>query len=211
MKKLTLIRLLMALFVPLALVSCSEDDDTVEEFPNWERTNSSYFLDKYNEAIADPSDGIDTIRNFTLEPTLITDYDDYIVVEKLVSGGGSGCPMYSDSVVVAYRGRLLPSTSYPEGYVFDGTYNGEFDFSTAGRATLYVGGMIDGFTTALQQMHIGDYWRVYIPSALGYGSVDSGSIPAYSTLVFDIALYAYYRAGTPVGTVRSAAVGWVTE
>ena len=57
--------------------------------------------------------------------------------------------------------------------------------------------MVDGFSTALQAMHIGDYWRVYIPSDLGYGSAGSGSnVPGNSLLIFDLILIDY----SPVGT-----------
>lgn len=39
---------------------------------------------------------------------------------------------------------------------------------------------------------------VYMPYELGYGTTDYGVIPAYSTLVFDMALTAFYRVGTTV-------------
>ena len=65
-------------------------------------------------------------------------------------------------------------------------------------AKLPVSNIIDGFSTALQHMHIGDRWEVYIPQQLGYGSKDDSAVPAYSTLRFDITLMAYYRAGQVV-------------
>ena len=49
--------------------------------------------------------------------------------------------------------------------------------------------------TALQNMHKGDYWRVYIPSELGYGTSDYSTIPGYSVLVFDLTLLDF----SPVG------------
>ena len=48
-------------------------------------------------------------------------------------------------------------------------------------------------------MHIGDRWRIYIPSDLAYGSnnlLGSSGIPAYSMLRFDVELKAYARVGT---------------
>ena len=45
-------------------------------------------------------------------------------------------------------------------------------------------------------MHVGDYWRIYIPSDMGYGASGSGTaIPGYSVLVFDLVLVDY----SPVG------------
>ena len=46
--------------------------------------------------------------------------------------------------------------------------------------------VISGWTVALQHMVEGDKWEVWIPQGLGYGSTAYGSIPAYSTLIFEI-------------------------
>ena len=43
-------------------------------------------------------------------------------------------------------------------------------------------------TTALQDMHVGDLWEVYIPWNLAYGSSASGSTPKYSDLIFELYL-----------------------
>lgn len=202
---------LLALLAPLFLASCSEEDNTVEEFPDWENTNNAYFASLYNYA-AGVSDGSwKVIKNFTFNDDIEATAENSIVVEVLETGTGSGCPMYTDSVLVDYRGRLIPSTSYEDGYVFDQSYDGDYNPATAKPAKLYVGGVVDGFATALQYMHIGDHWRVYIPYQLGYGEVDNGDIPAYSTLVFDIALRAYYRAGTPTGSRAAVSGVWITE
>ena len=56
--------------------------------------------------------------------------------------------------------------------------------------------VVQGFGTALMYMHIGDLWRVYVPANLGYGTTGQTYIPASSTLVYEIELKAYYRAGT---------------
>ena len=56
--------------------------------------------------------------------------------------------------------------------------------------------MVDGFATALQRMHVGDYWRVYIPSELAYGESGNSSVPGYSLLIFDLILIDYTSAGT---------------
>lgn len=193
------------------ITSCSEDDNTVEEFPDWQNRNEAYFNSIYERARDNADGSWKLILNYSLQDTIPTSNDDYIAVQVLEEGTGSGCPMYTDSVLVNYRGRLIPSTSYADGYVFDQSYDGEYNPETAMPAQFYVGGLIDGFTTALQHMHIGDVWRVYIPYNLGYGETGSSSIPGYSTLIFDIALVAYYRAGVSPDKWRSAAGGWITE
>lgn len=211
MKRQNIIILILALLSPLMITSCSEDDNTVEEFPDWRNRNEAYFNDIYERARDNADGSWKLFLNYSLQDTIPTSNDDYIAVQVLEEGTGSGCPMYTDSVLVNYRGRLIPSTSYADGYVFDQSYDGEYNPETAVPAQFYVGGLIDGFTTALQHMHIGDVWRVYIPYNLGYGESGSSSIPGYSTLIFDIALVAYYRAGVSPDKWRSAAGGWITE
>lgn len=216
MKIHLIILYLLALLAPVGLLSsCSESDNEEEEFPNWKKTNEQYFNNLYAMAKSSADMGDKSwkvIRQWSLEESTAKDPYDYIVVNVLENGTGSGCPLYTDSVKVHYEGRLLPSTSYPDGYVFDKSFTGEFNPVTALPAKFAVSGMIDGFTTALQYMHIGDRWKVYIPYQLGYGKTASGSIPAYSTLVFDVTLVSYYRAGVEVPDSKARpATGWIEE
>lgn len=211
MKKSNLIFAVFAFVLMSVFASCSEEDNTVEEFPDWRNRNETYFSDIWNTAKLNSDGSWKTFLSYALEDTIPTTSDDYIAVKVLREGTGSGCPMFTDSVKVNYRGRLIPSTSYPDGYVFDQTYIGEYNPDTAYPSTMYVGGFVDGFATALQHMHIGDYWRVYIPYTLGYGSSDSDVIPAYSTLIFDVELVAYYRAGVDVPESRAVEGEWITE
>ena len=127
---------------------------------------------------------------------------DYILVKVLEEGTGSGCPLYTDTVRAHYRGQLLASTTHVDktdselGMVFDTSWSGDvFDKNTFAPMKFGVAVVVDGFSTALQHMHIGDRWRVYIPYQLGYKDREDASIPAYSTLVFDVMLAAYYRPG----------------
>lgn len=48
--------------------------------------------------------------------------------------------------------------------------------------------LIEGWIIALQQMHIGDKWEVYIPAEMGYGKFSQPGIPGGSTLIFEIEL-----------------------
>ncbi len=220
--------LMMSVFV---LASCSEDDDTTDEYANWQERNEKAFADTLSYAKAQIAAGDASwkvIRQWSLanqtankdasgNATTLT-YNDYdhIIVHVLKDGEGSGCPMYTDSVKVSYRGRLLGTDSYPAGYVFDKTFEGTYSKATAQLSSFAISGVVDGFATALLNMHIGDHWMVYIPYQLGYGSSTSNSsIPAYSMLRFEIALDSYYRPGQTVPESRalgSAVKGtWITE
>lgn len=192
------------LFMTLGMVSCSESDDTVEEFPDWQKTNEAYFNSIYNSALQRAESGDKSwkvLKNYSM-PNASDLYkptpEEHVVVNVLKEGNGAGSPLFTDSVYCHYKGRLLPSTSYAEGYVFDQSWYGTFNESTAIPSRFVVSGLVDGFSTALQNMHVGDEWRVYIPHQLGYGEKGSTSIPGYSTLVFDITLVKYHRPGAGV-------------
>lgn len=197
---------LLLLFFPFLIASCSESDETVEEYPNWQQTNDAYWSQLYtraNDSIKAGSQNWKIIRNWSLEDSLSTANTNYIIVNVLKHGTGSGSPLYTDSVRCHYIGHLLPSTSYPSGYRFDGSVQEGVSVEQSIPASFLVSSLTDGFATALQHMHIGDEWNVYVPYNLGYGTSATGSIPAYSMLIFYIKLTSYYRAGTDMPDVKA--------
>ena len=192
-----------ALFAVLGLASCSEEDDTVEEYPNWQAGNEAYFnhlTDSVMELLElDPArTDWRRIKSWSKSDSIEGGNGDYIIVHVLEEGDpASGSPLYTDTVSVHYLGRLLPSVSYPYGKVFDQSYNGNFYEEVARPVEMAIGNssgnsLIDGFATALQQMRRGDRWMVYIPYQLGYGASGSGEIPGYSTLIFDLRLVDFW-------------------
>lgn len=85
-------------------------------------------------------------------------------------------PLATDTVEVHYHGTL------PDGTVFDSSIErGE-------PATFPVGGVIPGWTEALQLMSVGDRWKLYLPPGLAYGPRGAGSIPANAALIFEVEL-----------------------
>ncbi|MDE6793258.1 MAG: FKBP-type peptidyl-prolyl cis-trans isomerase [Muribaculaceae bacterium] len=72
------------------------------------------------------------------------------------------------------------------------TINGKiFDSSRGGTAPAFrLRDLIPGWIIALQKMHVGDRWEIYIPSEQGYGKINQPGIPGGSTLVFDVELVA---------------------
>lgn len=72
------------------------------------------------------------------------------------------------------------------------TINGRtFDSSRGATAPAFrLRELIPGWVIALQQMHVGDRWEVYIPAAQAYGKSSQPGIPGGSTLIFDIELLA---------------------
>ena len=203
--------LLTALLALLALALCKENDEEVEEYPDWQNKNEQYFTNKYNmvkQQIASGNTSWKIIKAYG-KPADVDGFTgsatDYILVKVLEEGTGSGCPLFTDTVRCHYRGQLIASTTHvdssdPElGIVFDRSWNTDtYSPATSTPSKLAVSSLVDGFSTALQHMHIGDHWLVYMPHQLGYGSLVHNDIPAYSTMVFDMSLAAYYHPGKPV-------------
>lgn len=97
--------------------------------------------------------------------------------EVLTAGEGDK-PSAEDQVRTHYHGTLI------DGTVFDSSYQ------RGQPAEFPVGGVIAGWTEALQLMGVGSKWRLYVPSELAYGAQGVGSIPPHSVLVFDVELLA---------------------
>ena len=184
-----------AIFVALlslCMFSCSEEDSNEGEFDNWKERHETYFNNLYNKAKGSTTGTWRTYHTWTKEAEAATSPDDYIVVEVLKEGTGTESPLYSDEVKIHYRGNLMPSTNFPQGFQFDSSWYGEYNLEAMVPSTSLVSGFVNGFATAIQKMHVGDRWRVYIPYALGYkNSTSNASIPAYSTLVFDVTLVSF--------------------
>ena len=188
-------KLFLRLFYILALLSlggvgvgCTEsDEDDADEFANWQQRNENYFS-TLEDSLRNNSSSWKKLKSYTKDATSAGTATDYIYAKVIEAGGAGVSPMYTDTVRVSYRGRLIPTASYPEGYVFDQTFIGPFSWQTTAVSQGVVMGFVDGFTTALLYMHEGDRWRIYIPQQLGYKTSAQGSVPAYSTLVFDLAL-----------------------
>lgn len=98
-----------------------------------------------------------------------------ILYEVLQSGSGPRATLRS-IVSVYYKGMLI------NGDVFD-------DNTTQGYPDAFrLSDLIAGWQIALTQMCVGDKWRIYVPSQVGYGAMSVAGIPKHSTLVFEIEL-----------------------
>jgi FKBP-type peptidyl-prolyl cis-trans isomerase len=96
---------------------------------------------------------------------------------KILSAGTGPKPAASDSVVCNYRGTLI------DGKEFDSSYK------RGQPATFPVGGVIKGWTEALQLMPVGSKWQLFVPSELAYGDRGTGAdIGPNATLIFEVEL-----------------------
>jgi FKBP-type peptidyl-prolyl cis-trans isomerase FklB len=95
---------------------------------------------------------------------------------EVIKMGKGKKPAATDKVKVHYHGTLI------DGTVFDSSVDrGE-------PITFGLNQVIAGWTEGVQLMPIGSKFRFYIPQELGYGAQQAGSIPPYSTLIFEVEL-----------------------
>ena len=183
-----------------SLSACSENTDESQEYADWQLRNDVFF-DSLEDSLAAAPAVWKKFKSYAKDQSLAKgENTDCIYVKVLETGTDTENPMATDSVRVSYEGRLIPSATYPNGYVFDTRAYGTYELSTSATSRFLASNNIEGFTTALLHMHRGDQWRVYIPYALGYGATQSNKIPAYSTLIFQMSLIDF----APVGTVMPA-------
>jgi len=111
-------------------------------------------------------------------------------VTKLDLAVGTGIEAVAgDSVTMAYTGWLYDETKTES----KGT---QFDQATAAKPFTFQlgkGAVISGWDQGVVGMRVGGKRRLVIPPALGYGATAYGSIPANSTLVFDVEMLAIKR------------------
>ena len=96
---------------------------------------------------------------------------------EVIASGDGATPTETDKVRVHYHGTLV------DGSVFDSSV-------TRGEPIEFpVNGVIKGWTEALQNMSVGDKWKLYVPQELAYGEQGAGAVIApYSALVFEVEL-----------------------
>lgn len=195
----------LSFVLSFGFASCAKDTTLEDPYANWEVRNDRY-LDSIadvarthpgeweiycNYKIASESSspglgGSSVVTNPFETPANVNDS----VYMRILEPGTGATPLFTDSVSVYYRGKLI------NGTVFDQNYTGELDeqihvpshFALQSSQTSGGDGLIVGWITALQHMKEGQRVELYIPADLAYGSSDRSSIPANSMLIFDLKL-----------------------
>lgn len=98
--------------------------------------------------------------------------------QVLEQGEGEENPTASSKVKVHYHGTLL------DGTVFDSSVERNEPISFG------LNQVISGWTEGVQLMVVGDKFKFFIPSKLGYGDRSAGKIAPGSVLTFEVTLLA---------------------
>ncbi len=143
----------------------------------FEKINTEIQARREEEAKVLSAEGIAFLEENAKRPE-ITVTESGLQYEVLATGEGEK-PTAESTVRVDYHGTLI------NGTVFDSSYE------RGQPAEFPVGGVIKGWTEALQMMPVGTKWRIYVPHELAYGERGAGAaIAPFSTLVFDVELHA---------------------
>ena len=179
--------------------SCDETTGS-DPYANWEVRN-----ERYLDSIADVAH-VNSTGEWKIFRAYSQDYETGSG-DLLPSQGETGDYIYvkviQDATALA-EAELGEGNAECRGALFTDSVYVHYEITTPSKFA--VGGLINGFTTALLEMHEGDHrladwlykgdrWEIYIPYQLGYGTSDSDDIPAYSVLIFDVALCRVWAVG----------------
>lgn len=171
MKRLPFLALLIGIVAIIS--SCNKSDTTWDDYADWRNINNSWLAEQGLKKASDGTPYYDTIR-----PTY--DPGNYVLAHWFndrSKTAGNLVPYSTSTVSVKYIGKLYNEVAFDSSY-----RNTDSIFITK------VNAVIAGWTSVLQQMHVGDTIEVVIPYQSAYGATGSGIIKPYSTLVFGIKL-----------------------
>lgn len=123
-------------------------------------------------------------------------------LQYIIEKEGTGkMPAKEDQVKVHYKGTLM------NGTVFDSSYERNEP------AVFPVGGLIPGWTEALQLLKVGSKVKLFIPPELAYGESGRPKIPPNSVLIFEMELLDIVAptAGAPGGGMDMAKMKQMME
>ncbi len=175
----------MLVVMLFTLAACSDDDENeivIDEA--WKEINLAAFDARLQDAKTDTS--LFTINSES--------GNGQIICKILKEGEGTETIYYTSKVNCYYKGCFVTNEDgevvadrdsvLTQGEVFDSRLRENGDDKVLFEVD--DSGLRDGFATALQHMHEGDIWEVWMPYQLGYGVSGYDDIKPYTTLVFQI-------------------------
>lgn len=176
MKKLPIL-LFAALSVALGFSCNSDDTNYWTDYKEWREENLKYIEDKAAEKDAQGKPVYTKLVPVSWNSQgyiLIRYYNDTLLTQNNLK------PLLTSTVDVKYRGHDI------DGVAFDSSFLNTSPADSVFRTKPV--NVVEGWTIALMNMHIGDSCEVIIPYQQGYGATGSSSIKPYTTLIFDMKL-----------------------
>lgn len=174
----------MLVVMLFTLAACSDDENEIVIDEAWKEINLAAFDARLQDAKTDTS--LFTINSES--------GNGQIICKILKKGEGTETIYYTSKVNCYYKGCFVTNEDgevvadrdsvLTQGEVFDSRLRENGDDKVLFEVD--DSGLRDGFATALQHMHEGDIWEVWMPYQLGYGVSGYDDIKPYTTLVFQI-------------------------
>lgn len=201
MRKNILFIFSIVLGLTVGFASCSDDDSSTYD-EEWKLYNDSIYnatrsISDYERWSSESGNGEVLMKRYK-DNDETNPFKSFTEIEDEY-------PLFSDSVVCRYVGWFFLKDGTP--YFFDGTENKctvndkeyTLTYNKKQGIGFRVSQVIDGWSTALQNMKAGDEVRICMPYLLGYGASGTSDnygntlIPAYTTLWFDVKLVKVIR------------------
>lgn len=144
-------------------------------------TVAVFFYSRYssNKRAAEAAENLASGQAFLTENKMaeeVIETESGLQYQILERGKGTEHPEANSEVTVHYHGTLL------DGTVFDSSVQRNKPISFG------LNQVIKGWTEGVQLMVVGDKFKFFIPSELGYGKQTAGKITPNSVLMFEVTL-----------------------
>jgi FKBP-type peptidyl-prolyl cis-trans isomerase len=177
MKLVKYIYLVFFLLLVIGFASCKKT--TLQTQIEDEKTLLNKYIDKFHNGASPTASGLYYFSTKEGTGAAITD---------------------TNYVKVFYRGYLIENNDtmgIQDGYEFDTSgYYEPFGFTVGSTS------VISGWNEAIKLMKVGGEAKWIIPSKIGYSGTATGTIPAYSTLVFYVTVVRVYRTSDTFRTIQ---------
>lgn len=174
--------LAVTLTVPFMPGCNSDDDEDLNKYKAWKEQNETWLAEMQAKKNPDGTPYYQTVvPGWNPSAFILMHY-----FNDRSETAGNLSPLYTSSVDVRYIGYNC------EGEPFDSSTVNVVD-GKLGINRFLVNQVIQGWSIALMDMHVGDTAEIIVPSEIGYGAAFYGNILPYSTLRFNIRLEDIHR------------------
>lgn len=181
MKKILLTIATIGLLAGFAACKSDDDETTWDKYADWRELNDNWLTDMQNRRNPDG-----TAYYTKLVPTWNPGI--YVLIHYFndrAETAGNLSPLYTSTVDVRYIGRDCQGVGF-DSSTYVNTYGD-------GIQRFACNSVIQGWSVALQDMHVGDSVELIVPYQAGYGSSTGMAVKPYSNLQFFLRLADIYK------------------
>ncbi len=171
-------------FLSLIFSACNEEEDSydLKDYQDWRKQNDEWVAQMQNRKNPDGTPYYQTvIPSWNPSAFILMHF-----FNDRNETAGNLTPLYTSTVDVRYVGYNC------EGERFDSSTT-TTDYGKLGIRRFQCNSVIQGWSIALETMHVGDTAEIIVPYNVAYGTSYTGSILPYSSLRFNLRLEDIYK------------------